>query len=170
MDVWRLFSNNSYLSAILDRQGLMVAAPPDLTIKRAEGFSPQAQQSFGSKIKLKNPKIGVMCPTVFTECTNQTEVIWQQYQRCLAIAEYQILGGKHSSKSGKISWLKEIQYLQKKYHCQWTLLRGRQPKWILHSFGDLCNPLSLYRSRVSEWFQQNGKFVQLLEIVYRRRK
>ena len=95
MDVWRLFSNNSYLSAILDRQGLMVAAPPDLTIKRTEGFSPQAQQSFGSKIKLKNPKIGVMCPTVFTECTNQTEVIWQQYQLCLAIAEYQILDRKH---------------------------------------------------------------------------
>ena len=95
MDVWRLFSNNSCLSAILDRQGLVVAAPPDLTIKRAEGFSPQAQQSFGSKIKLKNPKIGVMCPTVFTECTNQTEVIWQQYQLCLAIAEYQILDRKH---------------------------------------------------------------------------
>ena len=27
IDVWELFSDNSYLSAILDRQGLLVAAP-----------------------------------------------------------------------------------------------------------------------------------------------
>ena len=32
------------------------------------------------------------------------------------------------------------------------------------------NHLSLYRLRVSEWFQRNRKFVQFLEIVYRRQK
>ena len=110
-DVWELFSDNSYLSAILDRQGLMVAAPADLRIKSADSFSPQALQSFWSKKKLKNPKIVVMSPTVFTECTNQTQVIWQQDHWCLAIAEYQILDRKQflivGPKSGKIWWLKE---------------------------------------------------------------
>ena len=35
MDVCELFSDNSYLSAILDRQGLLVAAPEDLGTKKA---------------------------------------------------------------------------------------------------------------------------------------
>ena len=35
IDVRELFSDNSYLSAILDRQGLLVAAPEDLGTKRA---------------------------------------------------------------------------------------------------------------------------------------
>ena len=38
IDVWELFSDNSYLSAIVDRQGLMVAAPVDIRTKKAEGF------------------------------------------------------------------------------------------------------------------------------------
>ena len=77
-DVWELFSHNSCFSAILDRQGLLVAAPVDLSTKKAESFSPQALQGFWSKIKMKNPKIVVMLPTVFTKYTNQKEVIWQQ--------------------------------------------------------------------------------------------
>ena len=39
--------------------------------------------------------------------------------------------------SGKIWRLKKVQYLQKKYHCQWTLLLGKKPKWIFHNFGNL---------------------------------
>ena len=35
IDVWELFSDNSYLSAILDRQGLLVAAPVDLRTKKS---------------------------------------------------------------------------------------------------------------------------------------
>ena len=34
-DVWELFSGNSHLSAILDRQGLLVAAPIDLRTKKS---------------------------------------------------------------------------------------------------------------------------------------
>ena len=34
IDVWELFSDNSYLSAILDRQGLLVAAPVNLRTKK----------------------------------------------------------------------------------------------------------------------------------------
>ena len=95
-DVLELFSDNTYLSAILDRQRLMVAAPLDLRTKKAESFSPQALQGFWSKMNIKNPKIVEMPPTVFTKYTNQKEVIWQQYRLCLAVAEYQILGANIS--------------------------------------------------------------------------
>ena len=50
-DVWDLFSDNSYLSAILDRKELMVAAPADLRTKKAEVFSPLALQGFLVKEK-----------------------------------------------------------------------------------------------------------------------
>ena len=51
VDVWELFSDNSYLSAILDREGLMVAAVVDLRTEKAEGFSPQALQGSGQRSK-----------------------------------------------------------------------------------------------------------------------
>ena len=41
IDVWEMLSDNSCLSAILDRQGLQVAAPIDLRTKKAESFLPQ---------------------------------------------------------------------------------------------------------------------------------
>ena len=78
----------------------------------------------------------------------------------MAVAEYQGLGGKHvlilGPESGKIWWLKKVQYLQKKYHCQWTLQRGKKPEWIFHIFGILLCPLELVpasRERVvpTEW-------------------
>ena len=82
-----------------------------------------------------------MAPTVFTKYINEKEVIWQQYRLCLTIAQNQILGGEHfllvGFKSGKIWCLKKVQHLQKKHHCHWTLLRGRQPKWIFQNFSDL---------------------------------
>ena len=56
-------SPNSYLSAILDQQGLQVATPIDLRTKKAESFSPQLIQGFWQKIKEKNPKIVGMSPT-----------------------------------------------------------------------------------------------------------
>ena len=49
IDVWELFSHNSNLSAILDRQGLQVAVRIDLGTKKAEGFSPQLLQCFWCK-------------------------------------------------------------------------------------------------------------------------
>ena len=68
MDVWELFSDNSCLSAILDRQGLSVAAPVDLGTKKTESFSPQLLKGFWAKLKKKkNPKIVVMYPTVTTK-------------------------------------------------------------------------------------------------------
>ena len=57
MDVWEPFSDKSYLSAIFDRQGLLVAAPIDLGTKKAESFSLQLLQGFWFQLKKKNPKI-----------------------------------------------------------------------------------------------------------------
>ena len=39
--VWEMLSDNSCLSAVLDRQGLQVAAPIDLRTKKAESLLPQ---------------------------------------------------------------------------------------------------------------------------------
>ena len=60
INVLELFSDNSYLSAILDRQGLSVADPVDLRTKKTESFSPQLSQDFWPKLKNKNPKIVVL--------------------------------------------------------------------------------------------------------------
>ena len=59
-DVWEMFSDNSYLSAILDQQGLQVAAPIDLRTKKADIFWPQLSLGFWHKHKKKNPKIVVV--------------------------------------------------------------------------------------------------------------
>ena len=92
-DVWEMCSDNSYLSAILDGQGLPVAA--DLRTKKADNFAPQPLQGFWYELKKKNPKIVVMSPTVATKSHKQQEAIWQQYHWCLAVAEHLLLGGKH---------------------------------------------------------------------------
>ena len=84
-----------FLGAILDRQGLLVAAPIDLRTKKAESFSPQLLQGFWFKRKRKNPKIVGMSPTVTAKNSKQKEVIWQKYRLSLAVVEHQILGGKH---------------------------------------------------------------------------
>ena len=58
-----MFSDNSYLSRILDRQGLQDAAPIDIRTKKAESFSPQLIQGIWQKLKKNNPKIVVMSRT-----------------------------------------------------------------------------------------------------------
>ena len=56
IDVWELFSDNSYLSAVLYRQGSLVAAPVDLRTKKAERFSPQLLQDFLVQTQEKESK------------------------------------------------------------------------------------------------------------------
>ena len=108
VDVWEMFSDNSYLSAILDRQGLQVAAPIDLRTKKAESFSPQLIQGFWQKLKKKNPKIVVMSPTFETKDFKMKEMVWHKHHLCVDVAEHQILGGKHflflGPQSGKFWW------------------------------------------------------------------
>ena len=67
IDVVEIFSDNSYMSAIFDREGLQVAAPIDLRTNKTESFSPQLIQGFWQKIKKKNTKIVVMSPTAETK-------------------------------------------------------------------------------------------------------
>ena len=93
MDVRELFSDNSYLSAVLDRQGLLVAPTMGLRTKKTEKLLTQLLQGFWSKFKKKNPKIVMVSPTVTTQNKKQKEAMWQQYRLCLAVAEYQIPGG-----------------------------------------------------------------------------
>ena len=56
IDVCEMFSDNSHLSAVLDRQGLQVAALIDLRASKAAHFSPLMIQGFWQKLKRKNPK------------------------------------------------------------------------------------------------------------------
>ena len=115
-----------------------------------------------------------MSPTVETKSFqkkwygNSTTCVWT-WQNIEFLAENTSLF--LGPESGKIWWLKKVQYIQKKYHCQWTLLRGKKPKWIFHNLGNLLRPLELeYQPRVSEWFPQNGKYAQFLEAAYQEQK
>ena len=131
INVWELFSGNSHLIAILDE---------DSWLQHQQTLEPRKKRtshhsyckSLCQSSRKKDPKIVVMSPTVTTNNFKQKEVKRQQYRLCLAVKEYQILGCKHflllGPESGKIWWLKKVQYLQKKYLCQWTLLRGKKPK------------------------------------------
>ena len=90
--VWRMFSDNSYLSAILDRQGLLVAAPVDLRTKKAENFTSQLLQGFWYKLKSKNPKVVVMSlllrrATSKTKLFGNTSICVWPWQNTKSLAE-----------------------------------------------------------------------------------
>ena len=145
-DVRELFSDNFYLSAILDRQVLLVAAPIDLRTRKAEGFSPHLLQVLWSKLKRKNPKIAVTSPECYYEGFQAERSSWPLYHLCLFVAEHQILGGKHflifGPRPGKILLLKKVQYFKKKYHFQWTSRLARTLSGcFLNNLGNLFRPL-----------------------------
>ena len=94
-DVWELFSENSYLRAVLDRQGLMVAAPADLRIRKADSFSLQILQGFWPRIKRKNPKNISDVTNCMQEIHKSERSDMATVPTVLAKAEYQILDGKH---------------------------------------------------------------------------
>ena len=74
-NVLELFSDNSYLSAILDRQGLLVTAQKQtLEPRRLGNLSSQQMHVFWSKLKKKSPKIVVMSPTVTNKNSEHKEV------------------------------------------------------------------------------------------------
>ena len=137
-DVWELFSGNSYLSAIFDRQGLLVAAPIDLGTKKAESFSRQLLQGFWSKVV-------VMSPTVTMKSFQQKEAVWQQYHVCLAVAEHLILGGKHFL----LFWTRVRKYLvvekgtvpSEKVPLQMDTPARQENKNIFHNLGNLLRRL-----------------------------
>ena len=55
--------------------------------------------------------------------------------------------------SGKIWWLKRVQYLQKKFTANGPSCVERNPKWIFHNFGKLLPLVPASRERVvpTEW-------------------
>ena len=67
-----MFSGNSYLSAILDRQGLQVAAPIDFRTKNAESFSPQLLQGFWHELKKKKKTLRLLRQRA------SKKVVWQE--------------------------------------------------------------------------------------------
>ena len=87
IDVWEMFSDNSYLKAILDRQGLQVAAPIELRTKKAESYSPQLIHGFWQKLKKKNPKIVAISPTFETKDLEELGAILVVVQANLAVEE-----------------------------------------------------------------------------------
>ena len=141
-----VFRQFPFLTAILDRQGLHQTSEQ----RRLKVF----RHSWGFWYSRKNPKI-VMSPTA-TKNHKQREVLWQQYHLCLAVAEFQIIGGKHflllGPESGKFWKLKS----RRSTTANRTLLRGRNPKWIFHNFGNLFTtldsiPTSCVRVVPTEW-------------------
>ena len=79
---------------------------------------------------------------------------------CMDVAEHKILGGKHflilGPESGKIWWLKKVQYARKKVSLPMDRLRDEKHKLSFHDFGNLLRPLELIpasRERVvpAEW-------------------
>ena len=174
-DVWELFSDNFYLSAILDRQGLMVATQVDLRIKKADSFSLQLLQGFWSRIKRKNPKN-------ISDVTNCIQQIHSSERSDMATVPTVLAQGRISNSRWqtfpysrtqvrKYLVVEEVQSNSEEVSLPMDSLarKATQVEFFI-ILAIFYNHLSLYRLRVREWFQQNGKFVQFLEIVYRRRK
>ena len=122
-------------------------------------FTPQLLQGFWYKRERIRRSLG--CPRqLLRRATSNKKLFGSNTICCMAVAEHHILGGKHflilGPESGGIWRLKWVQKLQKKYHCQWILLRGKNPKWIFHIFLDLFRPsesipVSLERVVPTKW-------------------
>ena len=149
IDVWELFSDNSFLSAIVDRQGLHVS------------------HGFWSMFKIKNPKNVVMSRLLLPKaqgkrmsCANSTVCCWRGRASNPWRQAFPYLGTR--IRKDLVVEKGTIQYLQKKYHCTQVDFP------IIAAF--CYNHLSSYLPRVSMWFQRNGKSDQFLETVYPRQK
>ena len=107
IDVWELFSDNSYLGAGLDWWGLLVAVPVSWPSQKA--FH---QNSYWLLVKAQRKETQDCCdvPNYHFQKLQTKEVIWRQYNLCLAVTEYQILCDEYflimGPESGKIWWLK----------------------------------------------------------------
>ena len=162
VDAWEMFSDNSYLSAILDRQGLQVTAPVDLRTKKAEIFTPQLLQ--GLLVQAEEKESQDRCDV--SECCYEEPQATRSYFRNNTICAWPWQNTKSLSENtslfwwtetGRIWWLKKVQHLPKKS----TAANGPSceainPSGNLHNFGNLLRPLELVpasRERVvlTEW-------------------
>ena len=168
IDVWEMFSDNSYLSAILDRQGLSVAVPVDLRTKNSESFFTTAvARAFGRSSKIRIPSSS-WCPRRQLPKTrnrrksygNSAVCAWP-WQKIKSVVVNIFSWHQIQERSvWKSFW--------KKKHCRWTLVRGRTPKWIFHNLCNLLQPLEFVPE--SREHQPNGKSEQFLETAYPRQK
>ena len=112
----KLMFGKCSLAIFIRALGLQVATPIGLGTKKAEHFLPQFLSGF-------NPKIVAMSPTVCC-CENSERKRWYgNSTMCVAVAEHQILGGKHFliliETRVKKDWLAEKGATpSEKYHCQ----------------------------------------------------
>ena len=176
VDVWELFSQNSYLSAILGRHGLVVAATVDIRTKKTESFSPQLLQGFWSKLKEKESLRLSCCLRLLPPKTrsrkkskgNGTVCAWPWQSIKSLTLNISLFWDQNQE---EFWWLKKCTIPSEQYHCQWSFLRGKKPKGILHNvLATSHHHLSWYQPRVSMWFQRNGKSEQFLETAYQRER
>ena len=138
IDVWEMFSDNSYLSAYHDRKDF---ATNELRTKKAESFSPQLIQASGKSSW--NFKRLLWCPRRLRR--RASKKVWQQDHLCIDVAEHQILGERHFSFWGQnqeiLGGWERCNILNQKYHHQRPLLRGGKPMRVIHNLGNLLRPL-----------------------------
>ena len=184
IDVWEMFSGNSHLSAIPDRQGLQVAAPIDMRTKKAESFSPQLLQGFWHKLKKKNPKIVLMSPTFETKSFKKKEVVWQQTKSfkkersgtaTVPFCLWTWQNIKFLAKNTSLFWDQNQERVggEKKYNIFRKSTSANGPSCVAKKTSGCFTSLAIFcvhwrycQPRVSEWFLQNGKYAQFLQIAY----
>ena len=141
-----------------------MTVPVELGIKNTESFSPQPLQGFWSKLK-KHPEIVVM---------SKKEVTWQQYRLSLAVAEYQICGGRHFPHFGT-KFRKDLMSEKGKIPSENIIVVGlscveERPSgssiiWVI-----FYSHLNSFQNHASMSCQPNGKSEQFLETVSPRQK
>ena len=149
-----------------------------LRTKKTENFTAQLLQRFWYKPKRKNPKTVVMSPIVASKSHKA------KFQNISYLATVPFVRGcgrtphpwrKNTSlfwgpESGRIWWLKKVQYLLKKYHCHWTLLRGKP----LSGFSQSWHSVTTIRIKTSLLWasgsKKGGKFGQSCVTVYPRQR
>ena len=130
IDVWELFSDNSYLSGGLDRQGLLVAASVDLHRK----LFTKTLTGFWSKLKEKKPKIFVMFPTITSKKSKQkksyddsTICAWQWQNIKFFVKNIFLLWHQNQERSG--DWIR--------YNVFRRDITVNGPFCVLHNLGNL---------------------------------
>ena len=138
-----MFPDNSYLSAILDRQGVEVA--------------PQLIQGFWKKLKKNSPKIVVMSRLSRRKTSKRKKWYGKNTNCVLTLQNIKFLDTSlFWDRNQEKLVVEKGTILPEKVPLPMDLLRGKKPKWIFHNLGNLLRPQELVpasRGRVvpAEW-------------------
>ena len=161
-DVWEMCSGNSHLSAILDRQGLLVAAPVDLRRKQADKFYTRANA--GLLVQAKETESQDRCDV--SDCCNEelqaTSTIsawpWQNtnpWRRTLP---------DFGTRNRKDLVVEEGTISAERVPLPMDLPAWRKTQSGFFTILAICyDRHNQSQSRVSEWFLHSGKFGPYLE-------